>query len=73
MKPTNNTFRSFYEALSRDEIAALATRSGTSVAYLYQLSTGHRQPGVSIIARLKAADGRITDAMLRPDLYQPAA
>jgi len=73
MNRTNNTFRSFYEALSRDEINALATRSGTSVAYLYQLARGYRQPGASISARLKAADGRITDAMLRPDLYQPAA
>ncbi len=67
-----NTFKTFYRTLDRDEKHALADRAGTSVAYLYQVAHGHRMAGASVSARLKAADGRITDAMLRPDLYQPA-
>jgi DNA-binding transcriptional regulator YdaS (Cro superfamily) len=70
---TNNTLQSFLDSLSPEELMHLADRAGTSKAYLYQLATGRRRAGMNISARLKAADGRITDAMLRPDLYQPAA
>jgi transcriptional regulator with XRE-family HTH domain len=68
-----NTFKHFYDTLASQEQKELAGRAGTSIAYLYQIANGYRRPGASVSARLKAADGRITDAMLRPDLYAPAA
>jgi len=70
---TKNTFRNFYEALTSDERMDLAERADTSVAYLSQIAHGHRKAGASFSARLKSADNRITDAMLRPDLYGAAA
>jgi hypothetical protein len=63
------TFRDFYAALDKDEIARLAEAANTSEAYLYQLARGIRKPGADVSARLKRADRRITDSMLRPDLY----
>jgi len=66
---THKHFKSFYASLNKDEIKSLADRAGTSPAYLWQISDGRRKPGASISARLKAADNRITDNMLRPDLY----
>jgi hypothetical protein len=62
-------FKDFYDSLSRDDLVSLAEKANTSTAYLYQLSAGIRKPGYSIAARLKRADNRITDAMLRPDLH----
>ena len=66
---TQNRFKTFYDSLSKEEREALATKAGTSVAYLWQLADGRRKAGMSASVRLKAADYRITDAMLRPDLY----
>ena len=63
------TFKDFYSILSKDEVSDLASRSNTSVNYLYQIATGIRKPGANVSARLKAADNRINDSMLRPDLY----
>jgi len=63
------TFKDFYSAMDKAELAVLASKSNTSVNYLYQLAEGVRRPGASVSARLKAADHRITDSMLRPDLY----
>ena len=63
------TFTDFYNSLTKDERVSLASRSNTSINYLYQISAGIRKPGASLSARLKSADIRITDSMLRPDLY----
>jgi hypothetical protein len=63
------TFKDFYETMTKEDRIALASRSNTSVNYLYQLSMGIRKPGANVSARLKTADNRITDSMLRPDLY----
>jgi hypothetical protein len=63
------TFKDFYDSLERHELLNLAARANTSINYLYQISAGVRKPGASVSARLKGADNRITDAMLRPDLY----
>jgi hypothetical protein len=62
-------FKDFYDSLSKAELVTLAAKANTSAAYLYQISAGIRKPGASVSARLKAADNRITDGMLRPDLY----
>ena len=63
------TFKEFYASLDKLEIAALANAANTSPVYLYQLAKGIRKPGANVSARLKGADNRITDSMLRPDLY----
>lgn len=65
----NIPFKAFYDSLDKSERISLAQRARTSVAYLYQIAEGHRKAGASAAARLKAADNRITDSMLRPDLY----
>ena len=65
----HNSFKSFYDALEKPEREDLAERAKTSIAYLWQVANGHRKAGASVSARLKAADNRITDSMLRPDLY----
>lgn len=62
-------FKSFFSALTADEKRELASKARTSVAYLSQMANGFRCAGYSISARLKAADPRITDNMLRPDIF----
>lgn len=52
----------------RDRVAAEA---GTSVAYLYQIAGGHRNPSLELSKKLQAAtSGELTIAGLRPDLYE---
>jgi hypothetical protein len=63
------TFGRFYNDLTRDEQTALARDAGTSLNHLYQVATDRRKAGMHLSSRLKAADNRITDSMLRPDLY----
>ena len=64
-----HTFADLYDSMTPDEKRTLAQESKTSTAYLYQLATNRRKPGMDVAARLKRADNRITDSMLRPDLY----
>jgi len=66
---TNTLLHRYLASLSPDEVVALAEQAETSVPYLRQLANGHRKAGNSVSARLKRADPRITDEMLRPDLY----
>ena len=63
------TFAEFYRTLTQIEINSLADKANTSTQYLYQIATGRRKPGAVVIAKLKGAEPRITDSMLRPDLY----
>jgi hypothetical protein len=63
------TFKQFHGSLGKDELISLATKANTSVNYLYQIANGIRRPGANASSRLKQADSRITDSMLRPDLY----
>ena len=65
-----HTFNDYWKALSMEERKQLAKDAGTSYQYLYQLSAGIRKPGAAMCAMLKAADNRISDSLLRPDLYQ---
>ena len=47
----------------------LAATLGTSVAYLYQLSGGHRKAGAQILFKIKAATrGKVNPQDLRDDL-----
>ena len=63
------TFADLYETMSQEDRISLALSAETSTQYLYQLATGRRKPGADVMHRLKRADNRITDSMLRPDLY----
>lgn len=65
-------FKDFFSSLSADEKKTLAEKAESSVASLSQIANGHRRAGYSLAARLKRADGRITDEMLRPDIFGPA-
>jgi len=71
MKP-KQTFKEYYTALSASEKVKLAKKADTSVPYLFQIASGHRMVGFRTAVKLKAADKKITDKMLRPDLYQAA-
>lgn len=53
-------FDEFFDGLSPDERDSLAKKADTSVAYLKQICSGHRNAGVDIIMRLIQADTRIT-------------
>lgn len=57
------SFQDFYARLSPDEKRELAENADTSVAYLNQIKTGHRNAGRDLIERLMAADGRISFRM----------
>jgi len=53
------------------ERARAASTAGTSVAYLYQLSGGHRKASLALAYQLQVAtDGALTVAGIRPDLAQ---
>jgi len=58
-------FKDFFDGLSAAEKQRLADRAETSIAYLYQISNGHRRAGADLIGRLMAADKRITFKMVR--------
>lgn len=62
-------FSDLYNQMDAEQKRDLANRAGTSVPVLGHLAKGRRKAGASLGARLKRADNRITDAMLRPDLY----
>ena len=62
----NTTFADFWRALPAADRADLARRASTHINYLYQIAGEHRQAGASLIARLMAADNRITFTMMRP-------
>ena len=60
-----NTFQDLWKTLSGTERADLALRADTHITYLYQIASGHRMAGASLIERLMAADNRITFQMMR--------
>jgi hypothetical protein len=67
------TFKEFFQLLEPEEKKALAEKANTSVETLRNLASGFRKaatemPG-SLGWRLQQADPRITNIMLRPDLY----
>ena len=65
------TFKDYWSSLKPPAKHDLANRAGTSYSTLNQVANGHRNAGMNLAARLKQADPNITDAMLRPDLYDP--
>lgn len=65
----NEHLREWLAKTPADRREAVAAAAGTTIAYLWQLSGGHRKATPEIAARLQdASDGDITIAGLRPDL-----
>ena len=63
--------KEYLSGLDKAEKESFADRAGTSLAYLYQLSTGHRKSGVGTMVNLeKASNGFLTPSDIRPDLYK---
>lgn len=56
----NHSFTQFWSGLDADEKVALAKRAGTSVGYLKQVATGHRNAGTKTINALLKADKRVS-------------
>ncbi|MDH5528137.1 MAG: helix-turn-helix domain-containing protein [Nitrospirota bacterium] len=57
---------------TRRERERLARECNTTVAYLYQIAGGHRQPGAGLTLKIeRATSGAICRCNLRPDLFPP--
>lgn len=61
-----HTFKQYFSALSVQERAELAEAADTSVAYLNQIASGHRNPGAGLIDRLMTAGRQDIVAKLKP-------
>ena len=54
-------FKEYYTTLSKREKETLADDLKTSVPYLYQLASGHRNPGRKFILNIERASfGKVT-------------
>jgi len=62
----DKNFDTYFSGLSAQEKKNLASNADTSVAYLSQVASGHRNAGASLIRRLMAADNSITFEMMAP-------
>jgi predicted transcriptional regulator len=66
--------KQFLDTLAPAEREDYAKRAGTTVAYLAQLTGGHRSPSPSLSKRLVAAsNNKIKLAKLRPDIWSKVA
>lgn len=55
---------------SDSEREKVAEKSGTTVAYLWQLSGGHRKAGALLCQKIELhTDGQVTRQELRPDYF----
>lgn len=62
--------KQYVDSLDPDARDAYARRAGTTLAYLYQLTGGHRAPSPQLAKRLHAESGnRVKLAKLRPDIW----
>lgn len=67
------TLRQYYDALSAEQRAEIATRAGTRPIYLYQLAYGYRKPSPNMAKRLHQATGfAVPLSVLRPDIWDVA-
>ena len=58
-------FKTYFSEMTPDQRESLATNADTSVAYLRQVASGHRNAGANLIDRLLKADPLITYEMIR--------
>lgn len=62
--------KSYVETLEPPEREEYAKRAGTTVAYLYQLTGGHRAPSPQLAKRLHVESGsKVRLSKLRPDIW----
>lgn len=62
--------REWLHGATDSERERVAAEAGTSVAYLWQLSGGHRKASIELASRLQfASDGALTVSGLRPDIH----
>lgn len=63
--------RTFLKTTSKTERERVAKEVETTVAYLFQLAGGHREPSVKLAMRLeKASGGLLSRRDLRPDIFR---
>lgn len=63
--------RTFLKTTSKTERERVAKEAETTVAYLFQLAGGHREPSVKLAMRLeKASGGLLSRRDLRPDIFR---
>ena len=63
----------YIKELSDDELARFAARAETSIAYLKQIASGHRNAGVKSLMMIPpASDGKVTIQDLRPKAFGSA-
>jgi transcriptional regulator with XRE-family HTH domain len=65
--------RQFLELRGREVAEKVARKAGTSYAYLYQISLGHRRPSLALAKRLVAASGGEMDLVSLLTFERPAA
>jgi len=61
----NINFNSYWSGLTKDQKEQLATDADTSVPYLNQVASGHRNAGAKLIEKLIKADPVISFQMMR--------
>ena len=67
----SNHIKQWLSEASETERKRVASEAGTSIAYLFQLSGGHRKASLELAFQLQQATrGKLTIAGLRPDLAQ---
>jgi DNA-binding transcriptional regulator YdaS (Cro superfamily) len=66
----SHQLRTWLSKTSSDQRQLVAESAETSVAYLWQLSGGHRKASLEMAKRLQdATDGELTIEGLRPDIF----
>lgn len=65
-----NNFREVYQALTIDQRRQLAELAEINENNLWQIQAGHKQAGISTVARLQMVDPRLDLKFLRPDLFE---
>lgn len=62
--------KQYVDSLEPPDREEYAKRAGTTVAYLYQLTGGHRAPSPGLAKRLHAESGsKVKLSKLRPDIW----
>lgn len=66
----NMDMRTFLQTSTASERELLAKAVGTTVAYLYQIAGGHRDPSPTLAIQIhRAKDGLVSCHGLRPDIF----
>jgi hypothetical protein len=63
--------RTLLRSMTEPERQVLAAKVDSSVGYLRLIAGGHRRPSTDLAKKLVEADGRLSLAELRPDVWGP--